>query len=212
MTEHILDVESLTISFDGFTVLDDLDFSLDYGELRFLIGPNGAGKTTLLDLITGKTRPDRGKLIFDGKTDLTKRQEQDLVRLGIGRKFQTPTIFSSLTVYQNLEVAIGYRSRVAAMFRRIKSDEVDRIHTTLEQVGLTDRAQVQAGSLSHGEKQWLEISMLLVQEPQLLLLDEPVAGMTRRERDRTGELLQDIGHDRTVKPSKLIVRDSTSEE
>ncbi len=198
MSEHILDVESLTISFDGFTVLDDLDFSLDYGELRFLIGPNGAGKTTLLDLITGKTRPDRGKLIFEGKTDLTKRQEHDLVRLGIGRKFQTPTIFSSLTVYQNLEVAIGYRSRVAAMFRRIKRDEDDRIHTTLEQVGLSDRAQVQAGSLSHGEKQWLEISMLLVQEPQLLLLDEPVAGMTRRERNRTGELLQDIGRDRTV--------------
>ena len=198
MTEHVLDVEALTVSFDGFTVLDNLDFTLDYGELRFLIGPNGDGKTTLLDLITGKTRPDRGKLIFDGSTDLSKRQEHDLVRLGIGRKFQTPTVFSSLTVYQNLEVAIGYRSRVTALFRRIKGDQIDRIHTTLEQVGLSDRTQVQAGSLSHGEKQWLEISMLLVQEPQLLLLDEPVAGMTRRERERTGELLQAIGRDRTV--------------
>ena len=198
MTEHILDVEALTVSFDGLTVLDDLDFTLDYGELRFLIGPNGAGKTTLLDLITGKTRPDRGKLTFDGGTDLTKRQEHDLVRLGIGRKFQTPTVFSSLTVYQNLEVAIGYRSRVTALFRRIKSDQIDRIHITLEQVGLSGRTQVQAGSLSHGEKQWLEISMLLIQEPQLLLLDEPVAGMTRRERERTGELLQAIGRDRTV--------------
>ena len=198
MTEHILEVSSLKVSFDGFTALDDLDFSLDYGELRFVIGPNGAGKTTLLDLITGKTRPDRGRIVFNGETDLTKMQEHDLVRLGIGRKFQTPAIFASLTVYQNLEVAVGYRSRVVSLFRPIKRKEVDSIHTTLEQVGLLDLAQAPAGTLSHGQKQWLEIGLLLAQEPQLLLLDEPVAGMTRRERERTGDLLQTIGKDRTV--------------
>lgn len=198
MTEHILEVSGLKVSFDGFTALDDLDFSLDYGELRFVIGPNGAGKTTLLDLITGKTRPDRGRIVFNGETDLTKMQEHDLVRLGIGRKFQTPAIFASLTVYQNLEVAVGYRSRVVSLFRAIKRKEADLIHTTLEQVGLSDLAQAQAGSLSHGQKQWLEIGLLLAQEPQLLLLDEPVAGMTRRERERTGNLLQTIGKDRTV--------------
>ncbi len=198
VAEPILSVESLTVSFDGFKVLDDLDFSLDHGELRFIIGPNGAGKTTLLDMITGKSKPERGKIIFNGDTDLIKRQEHELVRLGIGRKFQTPSVFTSLTVYENLEVAIGFRRRLIALFRSIRPSEAEWIDNTLEQVGLSERAQTQAGALSHGEKQWLEIGMLLAQEPKLLLLDEPVAGMTHRERVMTGEVLQAIGRDRAV--------------
>ena len=195
---HVLAAEGLTVSFDGFTVLDDLNFTMDRGEMRFLIGPNGAGKTTLIDVITGKARPSRGKVIFDGWIDLARRQEHDLVRLGIGRKFQTPSVFSSLTVFENLEVALGFRSPLGAQLRPMPSGDNEKIRATLEQVGLTSQAQRKAGVLSHGEKQWLEIGMLLVQDPKLLLLDEPVAGMTRRERDRTGELLLQIGRDRSV--------------
>jgi urea transport system ATP-binding protein len=194
----ILSVEDLTVSFDGFTVLDGLNFSINYGEMRFLIGPNGAGKTTLIDVITGKSKPDRGRVMFDGNIDLTRRQEHQLVRLGVGRKFQTPAVFSSLTVYENLEVTSGFRSRVTSLLGRLRRSDTDRIQGVLEQVGLEHRAKDTAGALSHGEKQWLEIAMLLVQEPKLLLLDEPVAGMTRRERERTGELLQAIGSDRSV--------------
>ena len=198
MDNNILSVEGLTVSFDGFVVLDGLDFSLSRGELRFLIGPNGAGKTTLLDLITGKTRPSGGKIIFDGETDLTRMREHDLVKLGIGRKFQTPSIFSSLTVYENMEVAVGFRRSLGALLRALPRTEAQWIEETLEQVGLTHRSGTQAGTLSHGEKQWLEVGMLLAQEPKLLLLDEPVAGMTRREREHTGALLQSIGQDRSV--------------
>ena len=195
---HILSVESLTVSFDGFTVLDELDFAMEYGEMRFLIGPNGAGKTTLIDVITGKSKPDSGRIIFDGAIDLKRRQEHQLVRLGVGRKFQTPAIFSSLSVYENLEVTLGFRARITSLLGGHRPGDADRIQATLEQVGLDRRAKDIAGALSHGEKQWLEIGMLLVQEPKLLLLDEPVAGMTRRERERTGELLQAIGNDRSV--------------
>jgi urea transport system ATP-binding protein len=195
---QVLAAEGLTVSFDGFTVLDDLNFTMDRGEMRFLIGPNGAGKTTLIDVITGKARPSRGKVIFDGWIDLARRQEHDLVRLGIGRKFQTPSVFSSLTVFENLEVALGFRSPLGAQLRSLSAGDSEQISATLEQVGLTSQADRKAGILSHGEKQWLEIGMLLVQEPKLLLLDEPVAGMTRRERDRTGELLLQIARDRSV--------------
>ncbi len=195
---NILSVEKLTVSFDGFTVLNELDFAMGYGEMRFLIGPNGAGKTTLIDVITGKSKPTRGRIIFDGSTDLGRRQEHQLVRLGVGRKFQTPAIFSSLSVYQNLEVTLGFRSRITRLLGRARKAEGDRILETLDTVSLSHRARDIAGGLSHGEKQWLEIGMLLVQEPKLLLLDEPVAGMTRRERERTGELLQSIGGDRSV--------------
>ena len=195
---HILAAEGLTVSFDGFTVLDELDFSMEYGEMRFLIGPNGAGKTTLIDVITGKSRPDRGKVTFDGNIDLTRRPEHELVRLGVGRKFQTPAVFSSLTVFENVEVTLGFRTRLARLLGRSRGVDRERIEATLERVGLLERARHPAGALSHGEKQWLEIAMLLVQEPKLLLLDEPVAGMTRRERERTGELLQAIGNDRSV--------------
>ncbi len=194
----ILSVEGLTVKFDGFTVLDSLDFSMERGEMRFLIGPNGAGKTTLIDVITGKSRPLRGRVIFDGWVDLARRQEHDLVRLGIGRKFQTPAVFGSLTVFQNLEVALGFRNSLGAQMRDLNAAGRERVGHTLEQVGLAGQAQRKSGVLSHGEKQWLEIGMLLVQDPKLLLLDEPVAGMTRRERDRTGELLQRIAQERSV--------------
>ena len=194
----ILSVEKLSISFDGFTVLNELDFSMKYGEMRFLIGPNGAGKTTLIDAITGKSKPNRGRIVFDGGTDLTRQQEHQLVRLGIGRKFQTPSIFGSLTVYQNVEVTLGFRSGITGLLGGTRRRDSDRIMATLDEVGLAARASDVAGALSHGEKQWLEIGMLLVQEPKLLLMDEPVAGMTRRERERTGELLQSIGNTRSV--------------
>jgi urea transport system ATP-binding protein len=197
MAEAILQVEQVTVSFDGFTVLDGLTFGVDYGELRFLIGPNGAGKTTLLDIITGKTRPASGRVLFDGH-DVRGAGEHTLVRRGIGRKFQTPAIFASLSVAQNIEVALGFREATPRLLRRLPLAARERLVQTLETVGLVDKADQAAGALSHGEKQWLEIAMLLVQEPKLLLLDEPVAGMTRRERDRTGALLQAIGQQRAI--------------
>jgi urea transport system ATP-binding protein len=194
----ILEVQDVTVSFDGFTVLNKLDFSMDYGELRFLIGPNGAGKTTLLDIITSKTKADAGQVFFDGHLDVGRLSEHEIVQRGIGRKFQTPTIFSSLTVYENLEAAIGFREGAMRLIRRLSGTHRDRIDEILELVGLQDRAQMRAGLLSHGQKQWLEIGMLLIQEPKLLLLDEPVAGMTRRERNRTGGLVQKIAQQHSV--------------
>jgi urea transport system ATP-binding protein len=196
MNDRILSVEALTVGFNGFTVLDQLDFSMNFGELRFLIGPNGAGKTTLLDSITGKTKPSSGRILFT--IDLAKHQEHDLVRLGIGRKFQAPSVFNSLTVFQNLEAAIGFRSRLTNLFRSLSNEEIDRIEAVLEQVDLSAKSHHPAATLSHGERQWLEIAMLLIQEPQLLLLDEPVAGMTRREREHTGALLQAISKEHSV--------------
>ena len=195
---NILSVEKLTIAFDGFTVLDNLDFSIGYEEMRFLIGPNGAGKTTLLDVITGKSKANDGSVTFDGDLDLSRRSEHALVKLGIGRKFQTPSVYNSLTIFQNLEASARFRNRIIGLFRPMSRAIIQRIYETLELTGLTDRQEQNAGILSHGERQWLEIGMLLVQEPKLLLLDEPVAGMTRRERDRTGQLLQDIARDRSV--------------
>jgi urea transport system ATP-binding protein len=197
MSDAILQIEQVTVRFDGFTVLDSLNFGIGRGELRFLIGPNGAGKTTLLDVITGKTKPASGRVLFEG-ADTRRQSEHSLVRRGIGRKFQTPTVFASLTVAQNIEVMLGFRERLPALVRALPSPARDRLQHTLELVGLAERADMQAGALSHGEKQWLEIGMLLAQEPKLLLLDEPVAGMTRRERDRTGELLTAISRERST--------------
>lgn len=197
-SEKILEVRDVTVSFDGFNALDGLNFSMNYGELRFIIGPNGAGKTTLLDIITGKTRPSTGQVIFDGQLNVQRRAEHTLVRRGVGRKFQTPTIFGSLSVYENLEAAIGFRDHTVSLLRPLLTPHRARIDETLDLIGLRHRADIRAGQLAHGEKQWLEIGMLLVQEPKLLLLDEPVAGMTRRERDRTGELLQAITQERSV--------------
>ena len=198
MTETILSVDKLTVSFDGFKALNDLTFSMKKGELRFLIGPNGAGKTTLLDVVTGKTRPHSGRVTFDSGVNVLHTAEHTLVQKGIGRKFQTPTAFGSLTVYENLEAAIGFNDALPRLFTSITRAEVDKIHEVLGRIGLAHRADVRASILAHGEKQWLEIGMLLVQEPKLLLLDEPVAGMTRPERNRTGELLQSIAQECSV--------------
>jgi urea transport system ATP-binding protein len=188
----ILDVKDVTVSFAGFKALDDLNFSMEQGELRFVIGPNGAGKTTFLDCVTGKSRPQHGTVTFDNHINVLRTTEHRLAQLGIARKFQTPTIFGSLTVYENLEAAAGFDDGIIRLFSSLSIDDKQKIQAMLELVGLQDRANVRAGTLAHGEKQWLEIGMLLVQEPKLLLLDEPVAGMTRRERNRTGELLQKI--------------------
>jgi urea transport system ATP-binding protein len=197
-TTSILDVQNVTVRFDGFTVLDNLNFSMGYGELRFLIGPNGAGKTTLLDIITSKTKPTTGKVVFDSKVNISEWLEHRIVQHGIARKFQTPSIFASLSVYENLESAVSFRQGSFQLFRRLPHKYADQIHEMLELIGLENKTHVKAGLLSHGEKQWLEIGMLLIQEPKLLLLDEPVAGMTRQERTRTGELLQKIAKDRAV--------------
>jgi urea transport system ATP-binding protein len=191
-------MEHVTVSFDGFKVLDDLNFSIDYGELRFLIGPNGAGKSTLLDIMTGKTRPDKGSVTFDKRVNVTRMTDFQLVREGIGRKFQTPTIFGSLSVCQNLEAAIGFKTPIRRLGGQLSGEQRDRIDEMMELTRLKDRCNQLAGTLSHGQKQWLEISMLLVQDPKLILLDEPVAGMTRRERDQTGELLHRIKKDRSI--------------
>jgi urea transport system ATP-binding protein len=188
----MLSLHGVTVSFDGFTVLDSLDMAIERGELRFLIGPNGAGKTTLLDVVTGKTRPHAGKVVFDDRIDCTRHSEDVLARLGIGRKFQTPAVYPSLTVWENVEIALSGHHRLLSLFRRLPPEDAGRVAGVLELVGLVDRRGAAAGVLSHGQKQWLEIAMLLVQEPKLLLLDEPVAGMTRAERDRTGELLEAI--------------------
>ncbi len=190
--EKIIDVKGVTVSFDGFKALNDLNFSMRHGELRFVIGPNGAGKTTLLDVMTGKTRPQTGTVTFNDDLNVLRAAEHELVRQGIGRKFQTPTVFSPLTVYENLEAAAGFHDGVFHLFSKLAEPLHQKIDDLLKLIGLWERAYVRAGILSHGEKQWLEIGMLLMQEPKLLLLDEPVAGMTRQERNRTGELLREI--------------------
>jgi urea transport system ATP-binding protein len=197
VSDDILSVEQVTVSFDGFTVLDRLDFAMRHGELRFLIGPNGAGKTTMLDVITGKTRPHSGRVLFEGH-DTRRLGEHALVRRGIGRKFQTPTVFPSLTVAQNIEVMLGLHEPLPRLVRPLRAEARDRLAETLDTIGMAPAAGRMAGTLSHGEKQWLEIGMLLAQRPRLLLLDEPVAGMTRRERDRTGELVTAISRERAT--------------
>lgn len=194
----IVDIRNVTVSFAGFKALDGLDFSMRRGELRFVIGPNGAGKTTLLDVLTGKVRPTSGELRFDSNVNVASTPEHLLVQRGIARKFQTPTIFGSLTVYENLEAAAGFAEGTLRLFSHTSSVLQKRIEDTLELIGLGSRRHVRAGILAHGEKQWLEIGMLLVQKPKLLLLDEPVAGMTRQERNRSGQILQEIARDCSV--------------
>jgi urea transport system ATP-binding protein len=190
--DKIVDVQGVTVSFDGFKALNNLNFSMQRGELRFVIGPNGAGKTTLLDVMTGKTRPQQGAVTFNGGVNVLRSAEHELVQQGIGRKFQTPTVFAPLTVYENLEAAAGFNDGVFHLFSKLADPLHQKIDEILQLIGLWERAYVRAGILSHGEKQWLEIGMLLMQEPKLLLLDEPVAGMTRQERNRTGELLREV--------------------
>ena len=187
----LLDVQDVHIGFEGMRVLDGLSLQLEPGELRFLIGPNGAGKTTLLDVVCGKLRPRRGRVLFAGR-DVRQLAPQRLVRLGLGRKFQTPAIFPSLTARENLQCAGGSREVGWRLLAEASAGLRARVDEVLELAGLAPRAGEPAGQLSHGQQQWLEIGMLLMQEPQLLLLDEPVAGLTRAERERTADLLREI--------------------
>ncbi|MDQ6618876.1 MAG: urea ABC transporter ATP-binding protein UrtD [Pseudomonadota bacterium] len=190
-TSHgpILYLDGITVSFDGFKALDALSLTIDDGELRCIIGPNGAGKTTMMDVITGKTRPDAGTAFFGQTIDLTQLSEPEIAHAGIGRKFQKPTVFEQHSVFENLELAMKADKRVRTSARaRLCSADLDRIGEVLNLVQLRREAHRPAGLLSHGQKQWLEIGMLLMQEPRLLLLDEPVAGMTDEERLRTAEL------------------------
>ncbi len=188
----ILAVEGLTVSFDGFRAVDNLSLSIDENELRVVIGPNGAGKTTLLDMICGKTKPTAGSIRFRG-LELSRLSEYQIVRAGVGRKFQTPSIYEDLTVGENLEISIPEARGVwgSIFFRRTKEIR-ERIRNMAEQVMLEDHLRLKSGKLSHGQKQWLEIGMLLMQDPDLLLLDEPVAGLSQREREQTAELLKRI--------------------
>jgi urea transport system ATP-binding protein len=186
----ILYLEEITVSFDGFRALNRLTLYVDVGELRCIIGPNGAGKTTMMDVITGKTRPDSGTAFFGQTVDLTRLNEAQIAHAGIGRKFQKPTIFGQHTVFENLELALKADKRVRrTLFAKLDSAQRDRIAETLRVIRLSPFADRPAGLLSHGQKQWLEIGMLLVQDPKLLLLDEPVAGMTDEETERTAELI-----------------------
>jgi len=184
------------VEFDGFRAIDKLDFDLAEGELRFLIGPNGAGKTTLVDVITGLTRPKAGSVYFDGH-ELVGRSEFDIVRMGVGRTFQTATVFDKLTVLENLDLAASFRKPFISLFRQ-RPTFSDRVNEVLDLSGLSPQRDRLAGVLPHGQKQWLEIGMLLVQDPRLLILDEPVAGMTREERTQTGRVLQQIARNHTV--------------
>jgi len=194
----LLYVDGVTVSFDGFKALNELSFYVAEGELRSVIGPNGAGKTTMMDVITGKTRPDSGTVTFAG-ADITYFREPHIAELGIGRKFQKPTVFEHLTVFENLELAIrNDRRAMRVLLARLDDEQRDRIAEVLGMIGLAERAGELAGQLSHGQKQWLEIGMLLVHGPKLLLLDEPVAGMTDRETDRTAELIHTLKGDHTL--------------
>jgi urea transport system ATP-binding protein len=185
----VLYLEDISVSFEGFKALNALSLHIDAGELRCIIGPNGAGKTTMMDVITGKTRPDTGRAFFGQTIDLTGLTEAQIAQAGIGRKFQKPTIFEHHSAFENLELAMKADKRVRrTLFARLSSEERDRIGAMLERVGLGTAADREAGLLSHGQKQWLEIGMLLMQEPRLLLLDEPVAGMSDAETERTAEL------------------------
>ena len=186
---RILYLEDVNVSFDGFKAINHLSLDIAPGELRCIIGPNGAGKTTMMDIITGKTKPDSGQVFFGSTIDLLRHNEPEIAQLGIGRKFQKPTVFEHLSVFENLELALKTHKGVAAsMFFKLDGVQSDRLREVLETIHLTQDMRRQAGNLSHGQKQWLEIGMLLIQDPKLLLLDEPVAGMTDYETERTAEL------------------------
>ncbi len=193
----LLELRGVSVSFDGFLALNDLNLSLQPGELRAVIGPNGAGKTTFLDVITGKVRPTQGDVFFRGRS-LVGTSEHRIARLGIGRKFQTPRVYQNLTARRNLELAVSHRSPFDLLFRGLDGSSQDRVAHLLKVVGLAPQAQQLAGGLSHGQKQWLEIAMLLAQDPDLLLVDEPVAGLSDEETERTGELLRSLAGDHTV--------------
>jgi urea transport system ATP-binding protein len=197
-TDFVLAVEDLTVSFDGFKAIDNLNLYIDKNELRVIIGPNGAGKTTLLDMICGKTRATSGSIKFKDE-EMTTLPEYTRVRRGIWRKFQTPSIYENLSVFQNLEVSFPTgRSVLGAIFFKCTDQVKERVNAVALEIGLSDLLQTEAGLLPHGQKQWLEIGMLLMQEPELLMLDEPIAGMSVRERELTAELLKRICKNRSV--------------
>ncbi|MFN4165432.1 MAG: urea ABC transporter ATP-binding protein UrtD [Ferrovibrio sp.] len=192
-------LDGVTVSFDGFRAINNLALMVAPGELRTIIGPNGAGKTTMMDIITGKTRPDEGEVLFAGRIDLTKLDETEIANLGIGRKFQKPTVFENLTVFENFELALkAPRGSFRTLTAKLDSEALDRIAWALDTVGMAARLRDSAGALSHGQKQWLEIGMLLVQDTQLILLDEPVAGMTDAETKQTAELILSLKGERTL--------------
>ncbi len=199
-TSALLYLDGVHVSFDGFHAINNLSLTLAPGEMRAIIGPNGAGKTTMMDIITGKTKPDEGTVLFDGVTDLTRLDETRIAELGIGRKFQKPTVFESQTIEDNLLLALNVDHSVQghAVLARDPRPRSERIERVLETIRLTDARNRLAGSLSHGQKQWLEIGMLLAQDPKLLLVDEPVAGMTDVETHQTAELLKEINKDKTI--------------
>ncbi|MCW5700477.1 MAG: urea ABC transporter ATP-binding protein UrtD [Rhodospirillales bacterium] len=197
--DTLLYLDGVTVSFDGFRALNGLSLYAAAGELRAVIGPNGAGKTTMMDVITGKTKPDAGEVFFNGGIDLRQLDEARIATLGIGRKFQKPTVFENHTVWDNLELALaGHRSVFQSLRFRLSGEQKDRIEATLGTIGLEALRGRQAGSLSHGQKQWLEIGMLLIQDPALLLIDEPVAGMTDSETEQTAVLIKQIAQSHTV--------------
>ena len=199
LTTSLLYLNGVTVSFDGFRALNNLSFAIEPGEMRAIIGPNGAGKTTMMDVVTGKTRPDTGDVMFDGLHNLTRLDEAEIAELGIGRKFQKPTVFESHTVYDNIELALKSDRRArSALWWRETADERRRIDELLNIIRLTAVRDRLAASLSHGQRQWLEIGMLLAQDPKLLLVDEPVAGMTDSETAATAVLLREIARDHSV--------------
>jgi urea transport system ATP-binding protein len=199
LTTALLYLDGVTVSFDGFKALNNLSLAVEPGEMRAIIGPNGAGKTTMMDVVTGKTRPDTGDVMFDGLHNLTRLDEAEIAELGIGRKFQKPTVFESHTVFDNIELALKSDRRArAALWWRETADERRRIDELLNIIRLTAVRDRLAASLSHGQRQWLEIGMLLAQDPKLLLVDEPAAGMTDAETRQTAELLKAIAREHTV--------------
>jgi len=199
MHGSLLYLDGVSVSFDGFHALDGLSFIVNPGELRTIIGPNGAGKTTMMDVVTGKTRPDEGQVLFNGGVDLTRLDEAGIANLGIGRKFQKPTVFENLSVLENLELALANDRRTwPTLLARLTRKQHRRIDEVLGTIGLGAHKNARAGTLSHGQKQWLEVGMLLVQKTQLLLLDEPVAGMSDHETEKTAALIREIAGARTV--------------
>ncbi len=198
LAETLLFLEGVSVSFDGFKALNDLGLDVARGEMRAIIGPNGAGKTTMMDVITGKTKPDEGRVLFNN-IDLTRLDEAEIANLGIGRKFQKPTVFESHSVWDNLELALkANRSPWASLRWKLTDDDRAKIIETLSRINLKSALATVAGGLSHGQKQWLEIGMLLMQDPELLLVDEPVAGMTDSETEKTADMLRDIAQTRSV--------------
>lgn len=198
MSEKILQIENLTVDFDGFRALNNLSFSLNTGELRVIIGPNGAGKTTFLDVITGKTKPTTGRVLFKGKNTKGNAEHQ-IARLGVGRKFQTPRVYLNLTPRENLEISCNRHKNVwNSLFGKVSRTEQRTVAGLLETIGLATKADIKAALLSHGEKQRLEIGMLVAQSPELLLVDEPVAGLTDEETEKVGELLLALAESHSI--------------